>query len=45
MLPKHSPSTGADELMLTTTEYDGPARIRTLRAVSDAARLADPPTV
>jgi luciferase family oxidoreductase group 1 len=34
-------ATGADELMLTTFEYDGPSRIRTLQTVADACRLSD----
>jgi alkanesulfonate monooxygenase SsuD/methylene tetrahydromethanopterin reductase-like flavin-dependent oxidoreductase (luciferase family) len=31
-------ATGADELMLTSIEYDGPSRIRTLEAISEASR-------
>ncbi len=33
-------TTGADELMLTSIEYDGPSRIRTLEAISEASRFS-----
>lgn len=36
-----SQTTGANELMLTTIEYDGPSRIRTLKTISDAYCLAN----
>jgi alkanesulfonate monooxygenase SsuD/methylene tetrahydromethanopterin reductase-like flavin-dependent oxidoreductase (luciferase family) len=33
-------TTGANELMLTSIEYDGSSRIRTLEAISEASRLS-----